>query len=442
MNAPRALLIAESANPEWFSVPLVGWSLATAIAKEMDAHIITQIRNRDAFVRAGLVEGVDFTSINSEAVVRPFWKLANWLRGGKGIGWTTETALSSLAYPYFEHLVWKQFGSRIQKGEFCVVHRITPLTPTAPSSLAMRCAQAGIPFVLGPLNGGVPWPRAFGRERRREKEWLSYVRPAYRLLPGISETYRYTTRVLVGSQFTLSDLPRRYRDKYIYMPENGVDPERFSHPAQKRDDGPLRAAFVGRLVPYKGPDMLLQSALELLRDGSMTIDVIGDGPMMEALRSFVQHHDLWSVVTFHGWVPNEKVQDILCQCEILAFPSIREFGGGVVLEAMALGVVPVVVDYAGPGELVTTETGFKVPLGSREEVVAGFRTVLTRLVTSRAEVHERSAGARTHVQQRFIWPVKARQIVALYATLENLRDQDLLLTRTSLPDSAESPSSR
>lgn len=417
MNTPRALLIAESANPEWFSVPLVGWSLATAIAKEMDAHIVTQIRNRDAFVRAGLIEGVDFTAINSEVIVRPFWKLANWLRGGKGLGWTTETALSSLAYPYFEHLVWKQFGARIQGGEFAVVHRITPLTPTAPSSLAKRCARAGVPFVLGPLNGGVPWPEEFDRERRREKEWLSYVRASYRLLPGIAQTYRYATKVLVGSRFTLGDLPSKYREKYIYMPENGIDPGRFWQTVKHRSDGPLRAAFVGRLVPYKGADMLLEATRELLLNGSLTIDIVGDGPMMDELRASVIDYGLGAAVTLHGWVLNEKVQDILCRCDVLAFPSIREFGGGVVLEAMALGVVPVIVDYAGPGELVTPETGFKIPIGTRSEIVAGFRTVLSRLASSRFEVHERSEKARRQIQDEFVWSVKARRVVALYLSL-------------------------
>ncbi|WP_439518901.1 glycosyltransferase family 4 protein [Hydrogenophaga sp.] len=420
MKRPRALLIAEAANPEWFSVPLIGWSLSTAIAKETDAHIVTQIRNRDAFVRAGLKEGVDFTAIDSEAVGRRLWKLVNLVRGGQGIGWTTETALASVMYPYFERLVWKQFGDRIRAGEFDVVHRITPLTPTAPSSLARRCARAGVPFVLGPLNGGVPWPAEFDRERRREKEWLSYVRTAYRYMPGIRQTYRHAAKVLVGSRFTLGDLPARYRDKYIYMPENGIDPARFWQTVQHRSDGPLRAAFVGRLVPYKGADMLLEAARELLQKGTLTIDIVGDGPMMEELRATVLEHGLGSAVTLHGWVPNEKVQDILCQCDILAFPSIREFGGGVVLEAMALGVVPVVVDYAGPGELVTSDTGFKVPIGTRADIVSGFRAVLARLTTSRAEVYNRSETARLHVQNEFIWPVKARQVVSLYARLCNV----------------------
>jgi len=410
---PRVLAIAEAANPEWVSVPLVGWSLANALREVADVHIVTQVRNRDAFLRAGLREGVDFTAIESEALARPLWALGQKLRMGEGKGWTTLQLINALSYPWFEHLVWKAFGADITAGQYDIVHRITPLSPTLSSPIAAKCARAGVPFVLGPLNGGVPWPQGFDRERRREREWLSYLRSAYKALPGRRATLTHASAILVGSRHTLGEMPEAMRGKCVYLPENAIDPARFSRAAAP-GAGPLRAGFVGRLVPYKGPDMLIEAAAPLLRAGTLRLDLVGDGPMMGDLRAQAEALGVSEAITFHGWLPHTDVQNVLAACHLFAFPSIREFGGGVVLEAMALGVPPLIVDYAGPGELVQAGRGYKVPIGPRERIISGFRTALAFLAEDRTALAETGQTARAWVAQNFTWDRKAEQVLGVY----------------------------
>lgn len=413
-RAPRVLLIAEAANPEWVSVPLVGWSLANAISRLCTTHLVTHVRNREAVAAAGLVEDRDFTAIDSERLAAPVYRLASLIRGGEGVGWTSLTALSAVSYYYFEHLVWQRFGDAIRRHEYDIVHRITPLSPTTPSIIARRCAQASTPFVLGPLNGGVPWPKHFDAARRKEREWLSYFRSAYKLLPGYRGTLSGSAAILAGSLSTLESIPARLRDKCIYLPENAVDLGRFPYSGGHFPPGPLRACFVGRLVPYKGPDMLIEAIAPLARDGRILLDVYGDGPMMPELRRLVDKHGISSSVTLHGWIAHQELQSRMRKSQLFLFPSVREFGGGVVLEAMSLGIVPVVVDYAGPGELVTNEVGYKIPLGNRSEIIGRLRSLVGDLTQRAAELQTKSLAARQRVQDLFTWEAKARQVAEVY----------------------------
>jgi glycosyltransferase involved in cell wall biosynthesis len=224
---------------------------------------------------------------------------------------------------------------------------------------------------------------------------------------------RHASAILVGSRHTQSEIPDRYRDKTIYIPENGIDPKRFSQTAQPTGTV-LRACFVGRLVPYKGADMLISASADLLRGGRMTLDIIGDGPMLDQLTALATSLDCENGLTFHRWVPHHEVQSILSRSHLLSFPSIREFGGGVVLEAMALGVVPLIVDYAGPGELVSDDTGLKVPCGTRTQIIDGFRKTLTELTDDPDQLRPKAQAAQARIRSHFLWSCKAQQIRNVY----------------------------
>jgi glycosyltransferase involved in cell wall biosynthesis len=411
----RVLVIAEAANPEWVSVPLVGWSIVNALRDVADVHLITQIRNKDAIERAGLVEGRDFTAIDSEAVMKPLWKFAELIRGGQGKGWTTVQAIKSLSYPLFEHMIWKRFGKRIRAGEFDVVHRVTPLSPTSASIVAARCAKAGVPFVMGPLNGGVPWPEGYGKERQKEREWLSYVRNAYKLMPSIRRTWRTAAAIVVGSKHTRSELPPEAQAKSIFIPENAIDPARFgSARVDPERYARLSLCFIGRLVPYKGPDIAIIAAQDLLRSGAATLTVIGDGPMMAELKALAAELGVADAVRFTGWLAHGDVPAEAGKHGIFLFPSVREFGGGAVIEGMALGMIPIVANYGGPGEIVTDDSGFRLPIGPRESLIESARVLLTDMAAGRYDLATLAANGIERVGALFTWERKAAQLLDVY----------------------------
>lgn len=414
MKRRSVLLLAEMANPEWTSVPLIGWQNAVYLREVANTHLVTQIRNKQAIERQGWIEGQDFTAINSEAIAKIAYRLALWLGAKNGKGWTTGMAFAAISYYYFEYLVWEKFGDRIKAGEYDVVHRITPVSPTVQSLLAAKCARHGVPMIIGPLNGGVKWPKEFRHAQHAEREWLSYVRAVYKFMPGYRSSLKHATCLLVGSKATLADIPHAYHHKCIYFPENGIDPLKFQRRAQPWSCGPLKAIFVGRLVPYKGLDMAIEALAPLMQERMVTLDIVGDGPLMQMLQDLSKSLKVEKFVKFHGNVAHESVSGLMATAHVLCFPSIREFGGGVVLEAMATGVVPIVVDYGGPGELVDEANGYKIKLSSRDDIVANLRAVIEGVVLNPNELSGKSTACVERVASIHTWPRKAEAILNLY----------------------------
>ncbi|MFY8349606.1 glycosyltransferase family 4 protein [Pseudoalteromonas sp. SSM20] len=416
----RVLLIAELCDPNLVSVPLVAWSHSQALRKVADVHIVTQIRHRKSFLDAGLIEGKDFTVINTEHV----FKYINYLRKlliKEGTGWTTGMALQLPAYLEFERLVWKQFKDKLKANEFDIVHRLTPLSPTLPSFIAKRCNKINIPFIWGPIAGGLPWPKAYDQERKKEREWLAPMRDLYKYLPYYKSSRQSASALVIASQATLEQVPMSYRDKCIYLPENAIDPLRFNDVKTSfyQAGEKLKLVFVGRLVPYKCVDVVLHACKKLVLEGKVCIDILGDGPERETLEKLSYSLGLSDGVTFHGNVKHQSVQTILKSNDVLIFPSIREFGGGVVLEAMALGVVPMVVNYGGPAELVNCKTGVRIDLAPKNELALAFESALESLLAEPEKIEVMGRESITYVNKCFTWDAKAKMMQCVYEWVLN-----------------------
>jgi glycosyltransferase involved in cell wall biosynthesis len=413
----RVLVLAEQANPAWQSVPLVGWSHYESIATMVDAHLVTHIRNRVDILNSGLTEAKDFTAIDSEQIASPLWKIASLLRGGDGKGWTTLQAIGTLSYYYFEYLIWKKFESRLKAGEFDIVHRITPVSPTQPSPMAKWCHSIGVPFVLGPLNGGLPWPKEFPSLASKEREWLVPLRNAYRYLPYQRSTQTLSSAVVVGSRDQWNNWQNGPNKNIFYIPENGIDPRRFSAPSRTSASRPIKILFVGRMVPYKGGDILIDAIAEMARAGDVILTMVGEGPHRAALECQVKELELESFVKFVDFVPHTEVAAYFQQSDLFGFPSLREFGGAVVIEALAQGTVPIVVNYGGPPEFITEETGVTVPLGDRSTIVADLRKAIAQLANDPNRIEQMSRTGQSDVEKRFTWRAKAKLDVSIYEWL-------------------------
>lgn len=405
----RVLILADVCNPEWPSLPIVGYNYAKALAEHADVHVVTQIRNRENIERAGFGRA-RVSYLDTEPVAAPIHKLALLLRRGDAAGWTIQMAMDYPSYLAFEWLAARRFGKALRGGEYDLVHRITPMSPTLPSAMAASCP---VPFVLGPLNGNLPWPEHFRGERSRERERLSVVRSAYKLLPYYRSTYAKPAAILAGFEHTLADLPQRALERAINFPEVGIDPARFSVP-QRPVRERMTVLYAGRLVPYKLPDVVISAFARSPELRRHRLVIAGEGPERPMMERLIAAEGLADCVEMHGRVTQARVAELMREAEIFAFPSIRELGAGVVVEAMACGMASAVVDYGAPGTLVDETRGIKVALGDKESIVRSMTAALEGLVRDPARTAKLGRAAHEHALRYYAWDQKAKKTLEVY----------------------------
>ena len=404
MSRLRILVLAPFCDPEDVSMPYVAYCHAAALAQLHDVTLVVGAPVEDKVRRAK----ASFEAI--EAVRMPTlervhaWIFRNVLKSN----FDTQM-LTILSYPSslaFEWYVWRRLRRRILAGEFDVVLRILPLTAVLPSPFASFLRKGPIPFVIGPLNGGLPWPPGFS-QLEKQKEWVSGLRGLYRYLPFARSTYRNAAAIIAASSQTCAEFAA-YRDKLFFVPENGVSPSLCSDDTRSSQPGArVELIFVGGLVPRKACDLALRAAAPLLRNDLARFTVVGDGPERRRLEQLVKSLGIDESVVFCGWLSHAEVLTRLRSADVLVFPSVRDFGGGVVFEALACGTVPVVADFGGPGDIVHPEVGYKVPLTNESDIVVQLEKALTQLAHNRDHLERLRRQGMIYARERLTWDAKA-----------------------------------
>jgi glycosyltransferase involved in cell wall biosynthesis len=401
----RILLLAPDANPESISVNLVCFRHAEALAHLHDVTLVGHVRNGEALRRAQ----APFHAI--EAISIPWldrifdWSLRRIFKYN-----FHNRVLTAFWYPFsiaFEWRAWQHMRSRIIAGEFDIVLRLSPINSVLPSAFPFFLRKGPIPFVIGPINGGLPWPQGFS-QADKQKGWIDGLRNVYRYLPFSGSTYRRAAAIVAGSSQTYAEFAT-YHEKLFFVPENGVSPSLCSGDARRREHGAkLELIFLGGLVPYKACDLALRAAAPFLRSDSAHFTVVGDGPERSRLEQLTKSLGIEEAVSFCGMLAHTEAMQRLRSADVMVFPSVREFGGGVVFEALAVGVVPLVADFGGPGDTVHPEVGYKVSLTNESDVVSQLEGFLAELVSDRDLVDRLRQQGMAYARDHLTWDSKAQ----------------------------------
>jgi glycosyltransferase involved in cell wall biosynthesis len=178
--------------------------------------------------------------------------------------------------------------------------------------------------------------------------------------------------------------------------------------------GRLRLMFLGRMVQLKGI-FDLPTIDWLLANAGVSVEwtLVGDGPDKSLLQKEWKPR---APVRFLSPATNAEVLEICSENDIFVFPTRFEGFPVALLEAMSAGLVPVVTDLpSGVPEVVTKQTGYRVPLGD----TAGFTSAIIELDRDRAMLESMSRAARDLIVRNFDIRIRA---AAYHRLFENWKE--------------------
>jgi colanic acid/amylovoran biosynthesis glycosyltransferase len=232
--------------------------------------------------------------------------------------------------------------------------------------------------------------------------------------PGLKRVLVDASFVVAVSDYSRSLLADRFPAANIIRVYNGMH---LDAAPSRKPASPALLVAVGRLVEKKGYPVLLDACASLKALGlKFRCEIIGDGPMVNELRSKISNLGIEKEVRLTGPRTQPEIRSSLAAATVFVLPCVEEKSGGmdmlptVITEAMAAGLPVVSTRLAGIPEMVIDgKTGFLVAPGDADSVAQAVQ----KLISKPDEAEAMGAAGRHHAESVFSEGVTIPQLLAL-----------------------------
>lgn len=227
-----------------------------------------------------------------------------------------------------------------------------------------------------------------------------------------------TSQVYADASETLAP----FKDKIVVVPigvpdakHEGIDSQ--IPPAVEAQIGSRKIVLaVGRLVPYKGFDVLIRAAQQLVKDSVVVI--VGGGPLQQELQQAIVNAGVEDLVVLAGRLSDAGLHGLFERAALYCLPSTyrAEAFGVVLLEAMTYGLPIVASDIPGSGVPWVNQhgfSGFNVPIGDAKALAEACNQILG----SEELRNSLSKGARQRYVAEFTEDASVKRMISVYDSL-------------------------
>ncbi len=389
---------------------ITGWRLVGQIRRFHDVHVITHTYNREGVAKA-LAEGA-YPDVRF-----------HFLDLGRVAGLLYKVEFGQRIYYYLWQIAAWRLARRLHRDiGFDLAHHLTFGNDWLGSWIG---AFLPVPYIHGPVGGGQRTPQpllaeytAYGRFAERVRQTAQWVgrRDWVR-----RRCLKRAKAVLVCNEETRGKIPASGRGKTFFFPVNGMaagDLELIDEAARTAGPapgGPFRVLTAGRLHRLKGFALGVKAFGRLAaRRPEAEMRIVGKGEEEEAIRAAARAAEVEAKVHLVDWLPRSELLQAMASADVVLFPSFRDGGGAVVVEAMAAGKPVVVVDSGGPGSHIDPAWGIKIAPSTPEATADRLAEALERLAADPALRRDLGRAARARVEDFYLYDREGERMMEIY----------------------------
>lgn len=351
LKSKNILISAFACDPFFGSDEEVGWQWAKRLSKRgFDVTVITRTSHQKAI--SAHVESTKECA-NVRFIYVDLAGLHSVLRH-----------INRRNHIYYYFWQWRAYTTAKKlhaENPFDLVHHVTWVSFRQPSFMGLL----GVPMIFGPVAGGDEIPKGYASAFSTKQKLIEVVRgianSIVRYDPFMRMTYRHASQVFFTSEGHLQRVPSFVKSKAAIELAIGSEPTTTENLPPSTFRRGNRLLFAGRCIGWKGMDIGLRVFAKIREvRPDVTLTIIGDGADRERWMLTAEALGISDSIEWLGWLPKAKVLELYKEFDILFYPSLRDSGGFVVLEALQNGMPVVCFRLGGPGVVVDDTCGAAV----------------------------------------------------------------------------------
>jgi glycosyltransferase involved in cell wall biosynthesis len=283
-----------------------------------------------------------------------------------------------------------------------------------------------IPYVWGPIGGMENIPVSYLENERKGKMLIIKIK-------NIINTFQahYSKRVsiainradaLVAAVKGVKDVIEvYYHKKTILINETGcyIRDESLSKVIVEKMTFDI--IWVGKFDFRKQLGLALQTIAKLKNLNGLKFHIVGSGSKTDIfyynlMADKLGIHDL---CIWHGLIPNNKVQRLMRESDLLFFTSILEGTPHVVLEAIGNNLPVLCFNSCGQSTSVNESVGIKIEITSSSQSIDEFTEKVRYLYYNREILNKMSKACKQR-QKELSWDSKAREMIDIYVKISKI----------------------